>query len=99
MAVFIVLWPYLLTTKLRSVIRLNLGHSNKHTNILLRDIGMGEPILRPMDYTIKYGIHLHLMYRKNNKKNAISSKTVCILRILDCVGLPNQNLFLHARVD
>ena len=28
MAVFIVLWPYLLTTKLRSVIRHNLGHSN-----------------------------------------------------------------------
>ena len=27
MAVFIVLWPYLLTTKLRSVIRHNLGHS------------------------------------------------------------------------
>ena len=28
MAIFIVLWPYLLTTKLRSVIRHNLGHSN-----------------------------------------------------------------------
>ena len=28
MAVFIVLWPYLLTTKLKSVIRHNLGHSN-----------------------------------------------------------------------
>ena len=28
MAVFIVLWPYLSTTKLRSVIRHNLGHSN-----------------------------------------------------------------------
>ena len=28
MAVFIVLWPYLLTTKLKSVIRNNLGHSN-----------------------------------------------------------------------
>ena len=28
MAVFIVLWPYLLTTKLRSVILLNLGHSS-----------------------------------------------------------------------
>ena len=27
MAVFIVLWPYLSTTKLRSVIRHNLGHS------------------------------------------------------------------------
>ena len=27
MAVFIVLWPYLLTTKLKSVIRHNLGHS------------------------------------------------------------------------
>ena len=27
MAVFIVLWPYLLTSKLRSVIRHNLGHS------------------------------------------------------------------------
>ena len=27
MAVFTVLWPYLLTTKLRSVIRHNLGHS------------------------------------------------------------------------
>ena len=27
MAIFIVLWPYLLTTKLRSVIRHNLGHS------------------------------------------------------------------------
>ena len=27
MAVFIDLWPYLLTTKLRSVIRHNLGHS------------------------------------------------------------------------
>ena len=27
MVVFIVLWPYLLTTKLRSVIRHNLGHS------------------------------------------------------------------------
>ena len=30
MAVFIVLWPYLLITKLRSVIRHNLGHSNPH---------------------------------------------------------------------
>ena len=29
MAVFIVLWPYLLTTKLKSVIRHNLGHSNQ----------------------------------------------------------------------
>ena len=29
MAVFIVLWPYLLTTKLKSVIRHNLGHSIK----------------------------------------------------------------------
>ena len=29
MAVFIVLWPYLLTTKLKSVIRHNLGHSNE----------------------------------------------------------------------
>ena len=28
MAVFIVLWPYLLTTKLKSVILHNLGHSN-----------------------------------------------------------------------
>ena len=28
MVVFIVLWPYLLTTKLKSVIRHNLGHSN-----------------------------------------------------------------------
>ena len=28
MAVFIVLWPSLLTTKLKSVIRHNLGHSN-----------------------------------------------------------------------
>ena len=28
MAIFIVLWPYLLTTKLRSVIHHNLGHSN-----------------------------------------------------------------------
>ena len=27
MAILIVLWPYLLTTKLRSVIRHNLGHS------------------------------------------------------------------------
>ena len=27
MAVFIVLWPYLLTTKLRPVIRYNIGHS------------------------------------------------------------------------
>ena len=27
MAVFIVLWPYLLNTKLRSVIRHNIGHS------------------------------------------------------------------------
>jgi hypothetical protein len=32
MAVFIVVWPYLLTTKLRSVIRHNLGHS-KYTYI------------------------------------------------------------------
>ena len=32
MAVFIVLWPYLLTTKLKSVIRHNLGHSNIHIN-------------------------------------------------------------------
>ena len=30
MAVFIVLWPYLLTTKLRSVICHNLGHSKVH---------------------------------------------------------------------
>ena len=28
MAVFIDLWPYLLTTKFKSVIRHNLGHSN-----------------------------------------------------------------------
>ena len=35
MAVFIVLWPYLLTTKLRSVIRHNLGHSIEHTSTLL----------------------------------------------------------------
>ena len=27
MAIFIVLWPYLITTKLRFVIRHNLGHS------------------------------------------------------------------------
>ena len=33
MAVFKVLWPYLLTTKLRSVIRHNLGHSNKAIRI------------------------------------------------------------------
>ena len=32
MAIFIVLWPYLLTTKLRSVIRHNLGHSNASTS-------------------------------------------------------------------
>ena len=32
MAVFIVLWSCLFTTKLRSVIRHNLGHSNIHTN-------------------------------------------------------------------
>ena len=31
MAVFIVLWPDLLTTKLKSVIRHNLGHSNLAT--------------------------------------------------------------------
>ena len=30
MAVFIVLWPSLLTTKLKSVIRHNLGHSIVH---------------------------------------------------------------------
>ena len=29
MAVYIVLWPYLLTTKLKSVIRHSLGHSNQ----------------------------------------------------------------------
>ena len=33
MAVFIVLWPYLLTTKLRSVIRHNLGHSNLYGRV------------------------------------------------------------------
>ena len=30
MAVFIVLWPYLLTTKLKSVIRHNLGQSSEY---------------------------------------------------------------------
>ena len=29
MTVFVVLWPYLLTTKLKPVIRHNLGHSNQ----------------------------------------------------------------------
>ena len=33
MAGFIVLWPYLLTTKLKSVIRHNLGHSKTHVYI------------------------------------------------------------------
>ena len=36
MAVFIVLWPYLLTTKLRSVIRHSLGHSNVFVYIIDR---------------------------------------------------------------
>jgi hypothetical protein len=37
MAIFIVIWPYLLTTKLRFVIRHNLGHSIAHcpTRVLI----------------------------------------------------------------
>ena len=41
MAVFIVLWPYLSTTKLRSVIRHNLGHSNKDG-----DVFYGRPLVQ-----------------------------------------------------
>ena len=52
----------------------------KHTNILLRDIGMGEPILRPMDYTIKYGIHLHLI-GKRMKKKMLSHQRLCVFYV------------------
>ena len=59
---------------------------------------MGEPILRPMDhvYSIQSNMVLSTSDRKKNEKIAILSNTVYILDILDCVGLPNQNLFLHA---
>ena len=39
MAVFIVLWPYLLTTKLKFVIHHNLGHSSTHSVLLTNACG------------------------------------------------------------
>ena len=48
MAVFIVLWPYLLTTKLKSVICHNLGHSN---------LGASSKLNSHFKFTIKK-IHL-----------------------------------------
>ena len=48
--------------------------------MLLRDIGMGDPILRPMDYTIKYGIHLHLI-GKRMKKCYVSYQRLCVVHI------------------
>ena len=47
MAVFIVLWPYLLTSKLRSVIRHNLGHSNVHCTYVCT-------YNRPQEYLVAY---------------------------------------------
>ena len=62
MAVFIVLWPYLLTTKLRSVIRHNLGHSKRGViiNPIVNDrpsISRKEPRLGPKNaFSISSGI-------------------------------------------
>ena len=39
MPFFIVLWPYLLTTKLRSMISHNLGHSNQGGTVEIEDVG------------------------------------------------------------
>ena len=45
LAVFIVLWPYLLTTKLKSVIRHNLGHFNLLNGLLI--VGVQNVTLSP----------------------------------------------------
>ena len=54
MAVFIVLWPYLLTTKLRSVIGHNLGHSNIEDMLSLMTF--------TPSYAIFYAIYPKLCY-------------------------------------
>ena len=45
MAVFIVLWPYLLTTKLKFVIRHNLGHSKLYKGLPSCNIFTVKPLL------------------------------------------------------
>ena len=69
MAIFIVLWPYLLTTKLRSVIRHNLGHSKLYNeirhiilgNVRTNNLRFNLPLIQIIVLTYCYFLNIKLI--------------------------------------
>ena len=64
MAIFIVLWPYLLTTKLKSVIRHNLGHSNRATKRVKTSLDLTKYTLTTLSSAVELLISLLVQHLK-----------------------------------
>ena len=80
MAIFIVLWPYLSTTKLRSVIRHNLGHSNKHVfstknKQKLAFSDSSQDCLRTISWTTELPLLIEARYCTKNPHAALLVKS------------------------
>ena len=75
MAVFIVLWPYLLTTKLRSVIRHNLGHSNLQPPTGKNKLLSVTNRLQTNYYRLCYRLCIETKKLKKNDQKLIENKS------------------------